>query len=333
MSSIRAHLLFWLIYWLVFAFADSRYDDGFWRFAVGEAVTMPARIAAVYGSFWLISRFEKRPSWLIFSGLASFAVAAGYINRAVKFFWLVPHFFPESSIEFWGYRVFYDIFDAVLAMTMALSFWLFLKNRANSLRAESLRAERSAAELQALRSQIQPHFLFNTINSIYALARKQSPKTAPVALKLAHLLRFVLYETQKPEIPLATEVQVLTDYLELEQLRFDGERLKLETDFQLEKPQFPIAPLLLLPLVENAFKHGAGEQRDNAMIKISLRQTGDRLDFSVKNSLPEEKTIENPDGIGLKNVRRQLELTYPNCAGLDILRAEDFFEIKLWITN
>ncbi len=326
------HIFFWLIYCLVFAFTDSRYDGDFWKYAITEAATMPARIAAVYLSFWWIQRFEKRQTWLIFSGLAMIAVAGGFANRVLKFCWLVPKYFPDATITFWNYRAFYDVFDVVLAMGITISGWLFFKNQENLRRAETLRAEKSAAELLALKSQIQPHFLFNTINNIYALARVKSPKTAPVALKLAHLLRFVLYETQKTEIPLATEVQILEDYLDLEKLRFDDDRLKIEVVFEMENPQFLVTPLLFLPLVENAFKHGAGEQRENASIKICLRQTGGRLDFEVKNSLPEEKILEKTDGIGLKNVRRQLELIYPNRSGLEVLKNADFFEVKLWIS-
>lgn len=326
------HILFWLIYWLVFAFAHSRYDGLFMKYAISEAAEMPARIAATYLAFWWVNRTANRSNWLIFSGLAMVVLAGGFANRLVKFWWTVPKFFPDSTIIFWNYRAFYDVFDVVLPMAIALSAWLFFKNQKSLRDAETLRAEKSAAELQALRSQVQPHFLFNTINNIYALARQNSPKTAPVTLKLAQLLRFVLYETEKPEIPLSAEIQILENYLELQKLRFEEDRLDLAANFEVESPQFLVAPLLLLPLVENAFKHGAGEQRENAFVKIHLRQKADRLDFWVRNSLPEEKNLPISDGIGLKNLRRQLELLYPGRHGLEISEGFNFFETTLWLS-
>ena len=164
----------------------------------------------------------------------------------------------------------YDVFDCVLASCTALSARMYFRQQAMLRRETQLRAEKSEVELQALKGQLHPHFLFNTINNLYALARVKSDRTAPVALKLAQLLRYVLYESQKPSVPLEQEIQLLRDYVALEKLRFDEDRLTVQMEVDLDDPKQHIAPLLLLPLVENAFKHGASEQRDAARISIAI---------------------------------------------------------------
>jgi LytS/YehU family sensor histidine kinase len=151
-------------------------------------------------------------------------------------------------------------------------------------------------------------------------------------LRLANLLRFVLYESEKQEVPLESELKIVNDYIDLEKLRFDEDRLKVSVFIDCEHLGFQIPPLLLLPLVENAFKHGAGEQRDGAFIAITLIQKGNQLEFRVKNSLPENYQ-SGQDGIGLSNLQRQLELLFPGKSGLEIVQTEEDFEAFLWIKN
>ncbi len=234
----------------------------------------------------------------------------------------------DSTIDFWSYRIMYDVFDCVLASCTALSARMYFRQQAMQQRETQLRAEKSEAELRALKGQLQPHFLFNTINNLYALARIKSNKTAPVALKLAQLLRYVLYESQKPKVPLNQEIQLLRDYVELEKLRFDDGRLTVRLDVDLDNPKTEIAPLLLLPLVENAFKHGASEQRDEARISISIVLKNNVLDAKIENTKPFDKPHTAP-GIGLQNLRRQLELLYPKRHELEINENDTDFVVLL----
>lgn len=311
------HLIFWLVYWFIYAYTYSRYDGDFGKYALTEGLQMPARMLATYAGFWCLDRWS-RFTWLALAGVALADIAGGLLNRLVKFWYVVPVHFPDSTIEFWGWRAAIDIFDCVLATGVALSARLFFQQQALLRREAVLQQEKTAAELQALKSQLHPHFLFNTINNLYALARMKSEKTAPVALQLANLLRFVLYETRKPSIPLEQEARILRDYIALERLRYDEERLRMETEFSLDDPQQPIAPLLLLPLVENAFKHGVGERREEAWVRVSVVLKNKRLAVQVENSVETGTVAQtNPDGIGLGNVRRQLELLYPQKSRLD----------------
>ena len=224
----------------------------------------------------------------------------------------------------------YDIFDCVLASCTALSARMYFRQQALQRREAQLRAEKSEAELKALKGQIQPHFLFNTINNLYALARMKSPKTAPVALKLANLLRYVLYESAKPEMPLEKEIQNLRDYVELEKIRFDEDRLAVKMEVKLDDPNRSITPLLLLPLVENAFKHGVSEQRDEAWVNIFISLKNNILEVKIENSKGPDRAA-NPQGIGLQNVRRQLELLYPNRHEFRVSNTPDSFTAELRI--
>ncbi|MEO6037995.1 MAG: histidine kinase [Saprospiraceae bacterium] len=307
------HLAFWLAYWLIYAYTYSRYDGHITKYLWTEGVQMPARMLATYAAFWCLDRFSgSGKTWLAFGGVALANFCGALLNRVLKMHYVVPVFFPDATFSFWSSMMMVDLFDCALASGTALSARLFFRQQESLRREATLSKEKVAAELQALKSQLQPHFLFNTLNNIYSLARIKSDRTAPVALQLAHLLRFVLYETRKPVIPLAQEVQILQDYIALERLRFDDDRLRVETEIEMDDPQQTIAPLLLLPLVENAFKHGVSEHRSDAWVRVYIALKDRQLSVQVLNSVDLENAVhKNPDGIGQPNLRRQLELLYP----------------------
>ncbi len=184
-------------------------------------------------------------------------------------------------------------------------------------------------ELQFLKAQTNPHFLFNTLNNIYALARKKSDKTADVVMKLSKLLRFMLYESQKRTVSIADEMQVLVDYIELEKIRYN-ENLQVDFTTSVDNELQPIAPLILLPFVENAFKHGVSENRFGSNIRISLKLDDKLLSFVCENSKTEEMIKSETETIGLGNIRRQLELLYPNHS-LEIKNEKTYFTVLLKI--
>src|SRR6185437_9643902 len=169
--------------------------------------------------------------------------------------------------------------------------------------------EKLETELKFLRNQTNPHFLFNTLNNIYALARKKSDETADVVMKLSKLLRFMLYETRNAQIRISDEIKTLDDYIELEKLRYN-DRLTLSFVREIDNDNEPIAPLLLIPFVENAFKHGASESRFESFINLELVLQNGILEFYIENTKEENGKQTNDENIGLSNVRRQLELLY-----------------------
>lgn len=328
---VALHLAFWLAYWFIYAYTYSRYDGNLPKYLLTEGLQMPARMLATYAAMWCFEWFGapgRKRYWLAFGGAALAVLLGGLLNRVLKFNYLVPVYFPDATIDFWGIQMVVDMFDVLVACSTALSARLYFKQQNLQKREAALRSEKLDAELLALKSQIHPHFLFNTINNLYALARKKSDKTAPVALKLAKLLRYVLYESAKPNVPIAQEIQLLQDYIELEKLRFDPDRLSVKMDLAVDDPQQPITPLLLLPLVENAFKHGVSETREDAWVNIAISLKNKVLNVSIQNSNTAEN-LENSQGIGLKNSLRQLELIFPKRHKIEITADESVFSLQL----
>ena len=176
--------------------------------------------------------------------------------------------------------------------------------------AQQLRIEKQAAELNYLKSQTNPHFLFNTLNNIYSLSRDKSDLAPESILRLSKMLRFMLYETGGNYIAIEQELKIINDYIALEKLRYD-ETLRVNFNHDLEDMKQALPPLLLIPLVENAFKHGVSETRSQPFVDIHLSVNKRQLTFIVKNSsevAPGQGNVK--ENIGLSNLRRQLELLY-----------------------
>ena len=174
--------------------------------------------------------------------------------------------------------------------------------------AQQLRIEKQAAELNYLKSQTNPHFLFNTLNNIYSLARDKNDLAPESILRLSKILRFMLYETGGAFIAVEDELKIMSDYIALEKLRYD-ESLHINFNYNVEDMKQALPPLLLIPLVENAFKHGVSETRDHPFVDIHLSIKNRQLMFVVKNS-SEQASETVKENIGLSNLRRQLELLY-----------------------
>ena len=195
---------------------------------------------------------------------------------------------------------------------------------------QQLRIEKQVAELSYLRSQTNPHFLFNTLNNIYSLARDKSDTAPESILRLSKILRFMLYETSGAFISVEQELKIVSDYIALEKLRYD-ESLRINFNYDVEDMKQSLPPLLLIPLVENAFKHGASETRGNPFVDIHLSIRNRQLVFVVKNSAEqnrEERVAK--ENIGLSNLRRQLELLYTDY-NLSVQHVDSVFNAVLKI--
>lgn len=195
---------------------------------------------------------------------------------------------------------------------------------------QQLRIEKQEAELNYLKSQTNPHFLFNTLNNIYSLSRDKSDLAPESIMRLSKILRFMLYETSGEYICIEQELKIITDYIELEKLRYD-DSLHINFNHNIEDMKQAVPPLLLMPLVENAFKHGVSETRNRPFVDIHLSVIKRQLIFMVKNSsetLGEEPAVK--ENIGLGNLRRQLELLYKDYS-LDVTQSASVFTATLKI--
>ena len=189
-------------------------------------------------------------------------------------------------------------------------------------------------ELNLLKSQINPHFLFNTLNNIYSLSLQKSDRSPEMILKLSDLMRYMLYECNVPLIDLQREIQFLQDYIDLEKIRH-GEKVEILFSVQGAPDGLKIPPLLLIPFVENAFKHGVNAQFGNAWVHINLLLENNQIVFEIKNNKPQTATQRNlnSSGIGIENAKKRLQLIYPNKHVLEINDLPATFHIKLSINK
>ncbi|HYC85323.1 MAG TPA: histidine kinase [Chryseosolibacter sp.] len=195
--------------------------------------------------------------------------------------------------------------------------------------AQQLRIQKQEAELNYLKSQTNPHFLFNTLNNIYALARDKSDLAPESILRLSKILRFMLYETSGDFIAIEQELKIMNDYIALEKLRYDAS-LRVNFNHDIEDMKQSLPPLLLIPLVENAFKHGVSETRNEPFVDIHLAVRNRMLNFVVKNSSEPTPDETIRASIGLSNLRRQLELLYTEY-DLNVQQANSVFTATLKI--
>jgi len=191
--------------------------------------------------------------------------------------------------------------------------------------------EKITAELQLLKAQVHPHFLFNTLNNLYSLTLQKSDKAPQMVLKLSDIMSYMLYDTQEDKIELEKEIRHISNYIELERLRY-GSRLDLSFEVFGSTYGKYVAPLVLMPFVENAFKHSAGNDIEQAWIRIELTITDDTLWVKVENSKTASEGAGPTKGIGLTNVKRRLELLYPGSHILSINKKNDWFAVYLDLT-
>lgn len=187
--------------------------------------------------------------------------------------------------------------------------------------------ENLKSELALLRSQISPHFMFNVLNSLTALARKKSDGLEPVIIKLSQLMRYTIYHSAVPRVELDTELEYLQNYIDLQRLRF-GQHIAINFNRNVLQPDFQIEPMLLISFVENAFKHGS-VLVENPAIDIAIACRNGILKFDVRNKFVPNTQKDETHGVGLRNVKRRLELLYENKYELNIKEEAPWFTVDL----
>lgn len=195
-----------------------------------------------------------------------------------------------------------------------------------------LKNEKLASEMKWLRWQMNPHFLFNALNNIYSLTVIKSDKAPENLMALSEMMRYMLYEGSKDRVPLSKEIDYLHRYIDLQQLK-DSTGLNIQIDLAPVPSHLEIAPQLLLPFVENAFKHSNIEDLEKGWITIALKQEGTTIQFEVKNSIPERRSPKDQQGgLGLANVKRLLTLSYPEKHSLTIEETDQQYSVCLELT-
>jgi LytS/YehU family sensor histidine kinase len=239
-------------------------------------------------------------------------------------------FIPER-----GFSVYHSIGHNFIPFAFTLAVSAAYKTITDKTKADKLIAEKQnenlKTELSFLRSQISPHFIFNVLNNIVALVRLKSEELEPTVLKLSSLMQYMLYEADEEKVLLTSEVEYLQNYIDLQKQRF-GPELSLQVTFDIKEDWHTVEPMLLIPFVENAFKHGNCMLQSSEII-IQLHVVNNHLHFIVKNRFEERDTTKDKtSGIGLANVKRRLELLYPNKHTLTIEKANGWFTVSLHLT-
>jgi hypothetical protein len=224
----------------------------------------------------------------------------------------------------------YNFFSTLWYLGLMLALKLSLDWYGQQLVIQKITVEKLNAEVNFLRAQVNPHFLFNVLNNLYALTLKKSELAPDVVLKLSEMMEYMLYDSTDEKVLLEKEVSYLNNYIELERLRFSGEaNIKLNINGTLNGHE--IAPLLLLPLVENAFKHGLSKQTENSWLRVNIGVERSTLNVLIENSKPVSIVDKNKGGIGLSNLRNRLDLLYPARYELTLEDKKNSFLVKLVI--
>ncbi|MGC1632445.1 MAG: histidine kinase, partial [Gelidibacter sp.] len=285
-------------------------------------------IAALIINYVLLPRFLYQNRYWEFA-VYTFVVAIIVIFVEEAF--LEQIFYPDTRGRKFS-SVFVTLLSTMPTITILVGFkfaWDALKKQREVL---ALRSSIKESELQFLKSQINPHFLFNNMNNLYSYAVEQSPKTPEIILELSSVLRYMLYECTASYVPLKKEIEHLENYINLSKLQIEG-RGYVNVEIGTIPSVLHIAPLIITVFVENAFKHSASSQTDNISIEVKVRIDDEAvLHFMCQNTYLTQSNTQNLDeGIGLENVKKRLHLIYPNSHKLNIISKNDLYKVDLTI--
>ena len=344
MKRLSLHILFWTAYWLqdlllqytwmIPYLNKTPHVQQLWLAVQTATAVLIPKMAVVYYFLYRatpkLGNENRHLIWLVLQMAGVFA-AGILMFRLLAIYYIRPFLYDDHTDNslFEIRSILVSILQIGFVTGIAVTLKFARLRLSEKERDKLLLKEKLETELKFLRNQTNPHFLMNTLNNIYALARKKSDDAPEAILKLSELLQFILYQSTNRFITLAEEVKIIEHYLELEQLRYTH-RLRIRFDKKMDSGAYLISPLLLLPFVENAFKHGISETRFDSFVDIRLQLKKGILDFKIENSKENTSLLPGNKNIGLTNVKRQLELTYKEYA-LDVLDEEKVFRVHLCI--
>ena len=336
----RHHVLFWSVYFLLNILRWGNYFYDYLYSLKTNIIGFPVHMILVYlNIIVLMPRFVyKRKYFMYIIFLIASLLLMVFMKFNLTFFLVSENIWPEGPSVIHDFTFTYAI-DMMIGELYVITFVTAIKITMDWLeeqkRVAALEKMQSDTELLFLRSQISPHFFFNTLNNIYSLSIEKSEKTPIIILKLSELMRYLLYETKTKRQSLEKEIICIQNYLDLERIRY-GELLKINMNISGDILDKKIAPILLLSFVENAFKHGANKNIGNVTIDIDFRIVKNFLYFTISNPISEitkhKLLINHSGGIGLNNVKKRLALGYDSDEyDLKIDNEDKLFTVKLKI--
>lgn len=335
---VLTHVLYWI--GVVMIWAIPRSFEGGYEPLVNKLCYLPPQLFVTYLLLYhQIPMLLFQRKYLKFMGAILISIyLATVIARILKVYvyeTVLDANLPKDSL--------YDIFTEPQPLLGQYLLWIiitplvtllikFLKDHFQTKqRMDQLKKEKTTAELNFLKAQIHPHFLFNTLNNLYTLTLSKSDRAPDIVKKLSDILAYMFYQGDKKMVQISEEIQLLQNYIDLEMLRY-GNRLELIFEKDIDHPDVKISPLVLLSMVENAFKHGASGDIGTPKIHIYLKVMKERLSFQVFNTKPQTPQKDEhkyKKGIGVSNIKRQLELLYPNKYQLTIDEKANTYEVSL----
>lgn len=333
-NRLLQHILFWVAHVAFYGALYGSFQDNYAQTYTEELIYLPVKIAFAYFTlYYLLPRYLLRGdyvSFFIVFILSSFV--AGIIQRSITFTIHYPLYYPQYLAEsfFWIPKIVKTFVGMYPATFTAVAIKLLKLWYTNQKAQQVLTEEKLQAELKFLKTQIHPHFLFNTLNNLYALTLKKSDKAPETVLKLSELINYMLYECRSDQVALSKEIKFIRNYIDIEKMRY-GDKLDIDLRITGEVGDRTIAPLILLPFVENCFKHGASEDLQQSWVKVSIDSHSDHVVIKVENSKAGENGVKREEGIGIRNVKRRLDLLYPGKHELKIMNGEETFLVILSI--
>jgi len=314
---VRTNVIFWTCWFLYEWLANAAYDSKYEQHFVQTALFAPIMIGAtLFTIFILIKQFylkgEKLKFWLLLIGSM---LIFGIGRRAINYFIIYQNYSPEWKMNqafLFVPKIMFEIVGLYLIVALNAMFYFLQAWYEQQRISQTLQKDKAEAQLELLKSQVQPHFIFNTLNNIYSLSTQNSPKTSDLIYRLSSLLSYSLYESRKPIIPLEQELEYINNYIELEKIRY-GDRLDIAVNVLNDISCVSISPFLLLPIVENCFKHGASNEIDGCWIRLDVLFKDDWLIIKAENSKSfSSRSNGMHNGIGLENVKQRLDILYKN---------------------
>ena len=335
------HIAFWLLRYLfivqmifgsMYFFRDLTLRDSvLTAFTLALYAVIAELIFTYLIVYWLIPKFFKTSKFLFVAGLILLSALLVIAESPVYIQW-----FNLESLPKYSFVLVWECVALITASSHVICFLfiacrLFKNYYIKMEERETLVRENARAEMQLLKAQVHPHFLFNTLNNIYSFALKRSPESGNLVLKLSDTLKYMINDCEAPFVPVQKELKLIEDYIGLETVRY-GDRLNLQSELKGDCQDKFIAPLLLIPFVENSFKHGASKTLKHTWIKLEIHIIDLMLFMNLSNSKPLEVLPTNgKNGIGLKNVQKRLQIIYPDEHELFIESTVGEFIVKLQI--
>lgn len=335
------HIAFWLLRYLflvqmifgsMYYFIDLPLRDSiFTAFTIALYAVLAEIVFTYLIVYWLIPTFFKTNIFLFAAGLVLLSALLVIAESPVYIQWFNLESLPGYSfILIWECVAIITASSHVIcvlfiACRLFKNYYLKMEER------EILVQENARAEMQLLKAQVHPHFLFNTLNNIYSFALTKSPQSGDLVLKLSDALKYMIKDCDAPFVPVQKEIKLIEDYIGLEKVRY-GDRLNMQSEIKGDCQDKFIAPLLLIPFVENSFKHGASKTLKHPWIRLEIYIIGQMLFMNLSNSKPLENLPGNgKNGIGLKNVQKRLQIIYPDEHKLFIQSTAGEFNIRMQI--